>query len=87
MDLAKGGMVNNWHDEFLAEYHRQRILQETEQICLERLALKSRAYRPRFLERAMFNFGNWMISTGRQLCKRYEIPVMDCNKSSTNNGS
>jgi hypothetical protein len=45
-----------------------------EQIHLERLALKSRPFRPRAFGRAMFSFGSWMISAGRQLCKRYEIP-------------
>jgi hypothetical protein len=29
----------------------------------------------------MFNIANWMIATGRQLRKRYEIPAVDCNQS------
>ena len=70
--------MNNWHTEFMAEYHRQDILKEAEHIRLEELAVKSRVYRPRFFERTMFNFANWMISTGKQLRKRYEIPCVDC---------
>jgi hypothetical protein len=70
--------MNNWHDEFMAEYHRQGILEEAEQIRLERIALKSQVYRPRLFERTMFNFANWMISTGKQLRKRYEVPCVDC---------
>jgi len=93
--FTKGVMMNNWQNEFIGEYHRQRILEEVEQIRLERLALKSRVYRPRFFERAMFSFGNWMIVTGKQLRKRYtrsticlanrvdEVPSVNCNHPPT----
>jgi len=70
--------MNNWHNEFMAEYHRQDILKEVEHIGLEELAVKSRVYRPGFFTRTMFNFGNWMISTGKHLRKRYEVPCVDC---------
>jgi hypothetical protein len=82
--------MNNWHNEFMAEYHRRGILEEAEQIYLERIALKSRVYRPRFYERTMFNFANWMITTGKNLRKRYtrsspvdEVPAVDCSKKPT----
>lgn len=75
--------MNNWNNEFMAEYHRQEILEEVEQIRLEKLAVKSRVYHPGLFERTMFNFANWMISTGKQLRKRYEIPTVDCSKSRT----
>ena len=75
--------MNNWHDEFMAEYHRQEILNQVEQIRLEKIAVRSRVYRPGLFERTMFNFANWMISTGKQLRKRYEIPAVDCGKSRT----
>ena len=70
--------MNNWTQEFMAEYHRQDILKEVEHIRLERIALKSRVYRPGLFERTMYNFANWMISTGKQLRKRYEVPCVDC---------
>ena len=70
--------MNSWHDDFMAEYHRQGILQEAEHIRLERMALQARVYRPGFFARTMFNFANWMISTGKQLRKRYEVPCADC---------
>jgi hypothetical protein len=73
--------MNNWHDEYMAEYHRQQILEEADHIRLERLALQSRVYRPGWFGRSMFSFANWMISTGKQLRRRYEIPSMDCSKS------
>jgi len=76
-------MMNNWNNEYMAEYHRQEILDEVEQIRLEKLAVTSRVYRPGLFERTMFNFANWMISTGKQLRKRYEIPAVDCSKSRT----
>ncbi len=65
--------MNNWQGEFMAEYDRQRILQEVEQIRLEKLAHKSGASRPRLFARGMINFGNWMIAAGKRLRKRYEI--------------
>jgi hypothetical protein len=70
--------MNNWHTEFMAEYHRQDILKEAQHIRLEGLAVSSQVYRPRFFERTMFNFANWMISTGKQLRRRYEVPCVDC---------
>jgi len=75
--------MNHWNDEFMAEYHRQEILSEIEQIRLEKIAVSSRVYSPGLFERTMFNFANWMISTGKQLRKRYEIPAVDCSKSRT----
>jgi hypothetical protein len=74
-------MMNHWHNEFMAEYHRQDILNEMEQIHLEKIAVKARLYRPGKFNRTMFAFANWMISTGKQLRKRYEVPVVDCSKS------
>ncbi len=66
--------MNSWPNEFMAECHRQRIREEVKQIYLERSSLKCHVYRPRFFERTMFHLGNWMISIGKQLCKRYEVP-------------
>lgn len=69
--------MNSWPNESMAECHRRRILEEMEQIRLERLALKSgRRYRRHFFKRAMINLGNWMISTGKQLRDRYEIHMV-----------
>jgi hypothetical protein len=70
--------MNHWHNEFMAEYHRQDILKQVESIRLEELAVQSRVYRPGFFARTMYNFANWMITTGKQLRKRYEVPCVDC---------
>lgn len=75
--------MNSWQNELMAETHRQRIAEEIKQIHLEHSALKSRVYRPRWFERTMFNFANWMISTGKQLRKRYEVPSVNCNNVPT----
>ena len=73
--------MNHWHDEFNAEYRRQLIVAEMEQIRLENAALRGRVYRPRFFTRTMFHFANWMIATGKNLRKRYEIPAVNCGKT------
>jgi hypothetical protein len=75
--------MNNWQTEFMAEDRRQQILQEAEHIRLEKLALQARVYRPGMFERTMFNFANWMIVTGKQLRKRYEIPTVQCSHTPT----
>ncbi len=65
--------MNSWPNELMAEYHRRRILQEAEQIRLEKLVQNACRDRPRFFERIMFNVANWMIYTGKQLHKHFEI--------------
>jgi hypothetical protein len=81
--FAKGDMMNNWNNEYMAEYHRQEILDEAEHIRLGKLVVSSQVYRQRLFNRTMFSFANWMISTGKQLRKRYEVPSVDCNHSRT----
>ena len=73
--------MNRYQDEFAAEHNRRKIIADMNHIRLEEIALKSKVYRPSRFERTMFNFANWMISTGNQLRKRYEIPATPCNNS------
>ena len=73
--------MNHFQNEQTAEYNRQRISEELKQIRLEQFALKPRSYKPGRFERTMFNFANWMIATGKQLRKRYEVPAVNCNPS------
>ena len=75
--------MNNWHTEFMAEFDRQHILEEAEEIRFEAMATHFRAGRPGLFERTMFHFANWMISTGSQLRKRYEAPSIHCTNSPT----
>ena len=75
--------MNNWQDEFMAEYHRQDILEQVEHIRLEKLALESRGNCPNLFERTMFTFANWMISKGKQLRRRYKAPTVNCSNPPT----
>lgn len=75
--------MNHWQVEIMAEIHRRAIEQEAQDLRLERQALSSQAYRPGWFTRAMFNLANWMITTGKQLRRRYEAPVMDCGHRTT----
>jgi hypothetical protein len=70
--------MNYFQDEQTAAYNRGRIAEAFHQMRLEQLALKSRLYQPGRFGRLMFSFANWMIATGKQLRKRYEIPAADC---------
>ena len=73
--------MNYWQPEITAEHYRQRISNEVKQIRLEKLALKAQPTRPSLLKRTIFNFANWMISTGKQLHRQYEIPSVNCNQA------
>lgn len=73
--------MNNWNNEYMAEYHRQDLVQEAEQVRREKLGISSRIYHAGLFARTMFNFGNWMIARGRQIRKRYEIPSAACNNA------
>jgi len=72
--------MNHWHNEYMAEYHRQDILNDSEQT---RLAMQSRVYRPGLFARTMHNLAAWMISTGKELHKRYELPTAHSHKRSS----
>ncbi|MFT3893754.1 MAG: hypothetical protein QM730_19160 [Anaerolineales bacterium] len=75
--------MNRYQDEINAEYHRNQIVKEIEQIKLEKLAYQSRVYQPTVFTRSMFNLANWMISTGKQLRRRYEMPVVQHNRATS----
>jgi len=66
--------MNHWQNEKMAEFHREDLLHDVEQISLANLATQSRTYRPGLFTRVMHNIAGWMISTGRELHERYEIP-------------
>ena len=63
--------MNNWQNEYMAEYHRQQLLKEAEQMRLEKLTLEASVRCPTRFERTMLILANWMISKGKQLRKRY----------------
>lgn len=71
----------HWQNEFMAEEHRQQILEEVQNIRLETIAIQARIYHPGWFERTMFHFANWMIAAGKRLRKRYEVPAVCCSHS------
>lgn len=73
----------SWKDVYMAELHRQQLLEEAELHRLEKRALKSQPGCPNLFERALIKFANWMIARGKQLRKRYELPIMNCKNSPT----
>ena len=76
--------MNYWLDEKLAELNRQRIMEEMALIHFEEKQRRARVYRPGRVEVTMFRFANWMIATGKELRKRYEIPAVNCDQHPTN---
>jgi hypothetical protein len=76
--------MNNWLNEYMAEQHRQDILKQSKEIRLGKTANNSRTQHLNLFERTMYNFANWMITTGKQIRKRYEIPAVTCNNPPTN---
>lgn len=58
------------------ESYRQRMVAELQ---AEKLVQEYRVYHPGVFEKAMFKLGNWMISRGRQILRRYEIPSSNCS--------
>jgi hypothetical protein len=75
--------MNPWQIDLMAEYQRRQALEAKRQIRLEDMAYQARIHHPGIFERSMFNFANWMISTGKRLRKRYEIPAVKCTPAST----
>lgn len=75
--------MNHWHIEKMAEFRRQDILNDIEQIRLVNLATQSRVFRPGMFTRIMHSFAAWMISTGKKLHKRYELPTAHSHQSAS----
>ena len=75
--------MNPWQIELMAEYQRRQSWELKKQIRLEEMAHHARVHHPGIFERSMFKFANWMISTGKQLRKRYEVPAVNCSHPST----
>ena len=73
--------MNHWHNDFMAEYHRQDLIKVAEQIHFENLALESNVYHPGIFARTMHSIAGWMIVTGKKLHARYEIPTAHCHQT------
>lgn len=64
------------------ESYRQRMVAEFQ---AERLVQQYHVYHPGIFEKAMFKLANWMISAGKQLRRRYEIPPANCSQTTSRN--
>jgi hypothetical protein len=62
------------------ESYRQRMVAELQ---AEKLVQQYRAYHPRMFEKAMFKLAIWMISVGKRLYRRYEIPATSCAQTTS----
>lgn len=76
--------MNHWLNEKMAEFHREDILIDSERIRLIQLATHSQADHPGLFTRTMYIFANWMINTGNELRRRYEVPPVECNHKPSN---
>ena len=76
--------MNHYQDEFMAEYRRQDLIKESEQIRLENLVLESAEYQPGIFVRTMHSFAGWMILTGKKLHARYELPTTHNHQAPSN---
>ena len=76
--------MNHWHNDFMAEYHRQDLIKESEKIRIENVALRSSLSQPNLFTRTMHSFAGWMILTGKKLHARFEIPTVHCHQTASN---
>jgi hypothetical protein len=75
--------MNHWHAEYLAEERRHELIDEAEQIQLEKLAMQGKPYRPGRFQRMMQGLGAWLVAIGKEIQCRYEAPAADCTRSAT----
>ena len=61
--------MNFYQDELTAQYNRQRVKEEFDQIRMEQHTTHSN------FKRIMHGVASWMITTGKELHERYEIPT------------
>lgn len=71
--------MNNWQIEYIAEYNRQRVMEEVKQIRLENRAREARGNYASRAQQILLAFTNWMISKSKQLQKHYEATTANCD--------
>ena len=71
----------NYHqDELTAKYNRQRVREDANLIRLEAHAAQAK-HGASLFTRTMHHISMWMISTGKKLHKRYDLPVAHSHRS------
>jgi hypothetical protein len=72
----------NYHqDELTAQYNRQRVREDANLIRLENRAAHAKADHASLFTMTMHHISIWMISTGKNLHKRYDLPVTHSHRS------
>lgn len=77
--------MNHWQYEQykqIDEFYRQRVLAG---LRTHKLVWKYRIYHPGSIERTMLKLANWMISKGKQIRRRYEMPSSNCSRTASDN--
>lgn len=77
--------MNHWQYEQykqIDEFYRQRVMAE---LRAHKLVWQYRIYHPGSFERTMLKLANWMISKGKQIRRRYEIPSSNCSRTASGN--
>jgi len=64
--------MDSWQMERIAAERQAERLYEAAQWRLEQEALHGQPVKPGWFARNMFTFGNWMITAGERIRKRYE---------------
>ena len=76
--------MNYYQDELTASHNRERVREDFKQIHLEQKKAHLSPHRLNLFTRTMHSFAIWMISTGKELHERYEIPSMHRTKAPSN---
>ena len=73
--------MNPLIEEYLAEEHHRDITRELTNIRLQREVLKSKVIRPNWFTHTMQRLGQWLISRGEKMVKRYDVPANSTTSS------
>ncbi len=66
--------MNHFQLERLAEYHRQELIEDMQQIRLEKLAREANQPRANLLRLGLMHLADWLIAAGRQLHQEFDPP-------------
>ena len=72
--------MNHWHLDALAEATRKEVLRELDIIRREEPPARANIRPARWYANTMYGLGVWMIDTGKQLRRRYEVPAVGCSR-------
>jgi hypothetical protein len=71
--LRKENQMDYWKMEQRAKEQRAQIRQDVAAMRLQKTALRATPPQPGWFAKNMLALGNWMISSGERLRKRYRV--------------